>query len=106
MIKALMRAGLSGIALRLLDAVSGLLAAEPQIATLADRLADPPSGEIGSHESSHRYRRNLAILHEQHSPLSASLTRYEETIGAFRVYRSHKGNVHVLRDIASNKLDF
>src|ERR1043165_7711178 len=46
MVKALVRIGLAGIAVRLLHAGGGLLAAEPQISGLAQQLSTLPSGEL------------------------------------------------------------
>src|SRR5688572_22049887 len=50
MTKAMVHAGLAGLALRLLNSSAGLLAADPQLAMLAKRLENLPSGEIASAE--------------------------------------------------------
>ena len=62
MVKAFMRVGLAGIAVRMLQSAGGVLAAEPQLASLADRLARLPSGEIDPEVMVNRAHRNLDAL--------------------------------------------
>lgn len=104
MIKALVRAGLAGIAARLLRASGGLLAAEPQLTALANQLESMPSGEVSPQILSARRTANLLAL-EQRCPLIAATIkqcRYEN----IRIFCSAKGNLHASRDDAHGKLEF
>ncbi len=105
MVKALVRAGLGGIAVRLLRSASGLLAAEPQLAALAAQLERVPSGEVAAAKLAGQLDQNLAAIREVDSDLFAVLAENEPKRG-FHVFLSRKRNVYVLADGIGGKLEF
>ena len=95
MIRALVNAGMAGLALRMLHATAGLLAAEPQLAALASRLDGLPAGELGHAELRRRFEMNCSALEIQ-GKLSPDFDGSFD-ISDFGVFQSAKGNVHVVR---------
>ena len=106
MVKAFVRIGLAGIAVRMLQSAGGVLAAEPQLAALAERLTRLPSGEIHRDILANRARRNLDVMVPTRANLQPLRDRCADFISTFRVFASSSGNQYVLRDSPDGKLDF
>jgi hypothetical protein len=107
MIKALVRAGLAGIACRLLRSSGGLLAAEPQLAALAAQLETMPSGEIPQDIIRRRIQTNVQAMIASRQALAPALKSVNAAVAnSMRIFASAKGNVYVLRDHASGKIEF
>jgi hypothetical protein len=105
-LKVLVRAGLAGLGLRLLESSSGLLTAEPQVAALAERLAALPSGEWTAGVIEHRWKTNSDQLRRSHPHLQAMIDSTLNGHFPFRVFESASGNRHVIRADRSSKLEF
>ncbi len=101
MIRAMVRIGLSGLALRVLNAVDGLLA-DPQLAGLAQQLSRLPSGEIPAATLRSRYAERRAVLVRTVPSLSSLPSSLPERL---HVFRSIKGNHQIVRDRADRKID-
>src|SRR5204862_387480 len=98
MVKALVKTGVAGLALRLLRSAGGLLRAEPQLASLADRLASLPSGQVPAKILESRYRGNLEPLLTTRPHLRAGVDEQFITGKVHSVFVSIKGNVYVVRE--------
>src|SRR5690349_12725506 len=106
MLKALVRAGLAGIALQLIHSAGGLLSTEPQLATLADHLASLPSGQLDADVLRARCRDAAAIAVISRPHLEHHLKDVSALPPAHRVFRSSKGNIPIVNGGASQKLEF
>ncbi len=106
MVKAFMRVGLAGIAVRVLQSAGGVLAAEPQLASLADRLARLPSGEIDPEVLANRARGNLDAIVPTRPQLAPLRDHCAGFMSPVHVFVSTSGNQYVLRDSPDGKLDF
>lgn len=103
-IRALVRLGVGGVALRLLRASSGLLAAEPQLASLAEQLERVPSGEMPRHQWQSQFQRNMNALQGRDPALYDCLVRTSAEAQC-RIYVSSKGNYYLLRGDVSGPFD-
>lgn len=106
MVKALVRTGVAGLALRLLRSAGGLLTAEPQLASLADRLASLAPGEVSAEVLERRFGDNLKALLPSRPHLRSIIDAESIVNKTHCVFISAKGNVHVVRENPTGKLDF
>jgi hypothetical protein len=105
MIKALVHAGLAGIAARLLRCSNGLLTAEPRLASLADQLEQMPSGEMSSKTFQRHIQANVDALKTSHPNLHLNVES-RRPVDLARIFVSAKGNHYVIRESMPGKLEF
>jgi hypothetical protein len=97
MARALVRAGVAGLAARLLGALAPQLAGQPEIASLRDQLARLPSGEVPSEQCRRTFDANIAVLRD--APCAW------EAVAALRVFRTLQGNVCAVRDEPAGRME-
>jgi hypothetical protein len=102
-LKSLVRVGLAGIAVRLLHSAGGLLAAEPQLAALADQLAAMPQGQVPDSVLRRRFQSNVHHLLAERPHLRNCAERWSQAIEGVCVFRSITGNLHSVRGESAHR---
>ncbi len=106
MTKALVRIGVAGLAVRLLQAGGDQLLANPQIADLVRQLRALPTGEISASERLIRLGHNVEKIKELVPQCVTRLKNSQSVISEIQAFRSHKGNIFVIRNQSASKLEF
>lgn len=106
MVKALVRIGLAGIAVRLLNAGGGLLTTEPQIAALAEQLAVLPTGELSHDSLRNNLQAQVESLLRTHPQLQQLARQLKQIDPAVHIYRSNTGTIQALRHGTNGRLEF
>lgn len=105
MLKALVRVGLGGIAVRLLQSAGGPLRDQPEIILLAQQLSRLPSGEIPQATLKARLTHNWQRLRTVQPHLEPFAQQFQNALQQFACFASRGGNFHVLRNEHGRKLD-
>jgi len=105
-LRALVRCGMAGIALRLLRSAGPLVDANPELAGLCKELAAVPAGDVPLTSFAGRYEINCAALADAGMRWCEALPPAGAPGSALRVYMTPEGNWQVIRDSEAGRLDF
>ncbi|UCD75408.1 MAG: hypothetical protein JSV91_00520 [Phycisphaerales bacterium] len=105
-LRALVRQGVAGLAVRLLESTGGLLTDRPDLAALADELSQPPSGEIQWSELDERFRDNANAALSGNPHLHDTLDDLTHISERLHLFVTRSGTPSVVRDDGQGRLDF
>ncbi|MDY7109210.1 MAG: hypothetical protein SYC29_11300 [Planctomycetota bacterium] len=106
MIKALLRLGLAGLALRLLHSTRVPRPMQNDLRDLADELAALPSGETPLAGLADRYRAHASILHARWPHLRDVIPASPPDLDDVHLFITPAGNTHAVRDDPAGRLHF
>lgn len=104
--KALVRAGLAGLAVRLLNSTRVLRPMQEELRSLVEELARLPSGERPFGDLAGRYRANVTALLAGQSHLHGAVDPAPPQLDDCHLFSTPVGNTQVVRDHPTGRLDF
>lgn len=102
--KGLVRAGLAGVAVRVLRSMAGGREADAQLAALIAQIGRLPSGEIGAEILGQRLAERRALIADRSAASAAAMPTTIPT--SVRAFRSAKGNLVLLRELPNDHVAF